>query len=261
MEGATIQLHPVLAATRSRRRTRKTETASAVLPLGRHLAGGKVGVPVTMPIRLLEKHTVVLAGAGWEDRTSAAPSRGGRATRDSLHRHRLCGEDGLATLGEAWPSRPSEWDPRMRTGPTLPGSLRGRPLDARQGGRKSPRVRTAPGSRHLEPRRGRARVGDRHGLRSTRLDRRGGQLARCAEQAGAHGRSGPSPKTEEVPLSSSSVSWTTSLRTQDSVSPTRRSWPSRWPTPLRSIPCKDSVNPSGSLAFLPVRDYNGRHAC
>jgi hypothetical protein len=25
--------------------------------------------------------------------------------------------------------------------------------------------------------------------------------------------------------------------------------------------CKASVNPSGSLAFQPVGDYNGRHAC
>ena len=112
--------------------TRKTETASqateprnaptkaitlkngsiesAVLSLGRRLAGGKVGDPVTMPIRLLEKHTVVLAGAG--------------SGKTVLLRHLVeeaallgipsividCAND-LATLGEAWPSRPSEWDP------------------------------------------------------------------------------------------------------------------------------------------------------
>ncbi len=78
------------------------------LPLGRRLQGGKAGESVGMPVRLLEKHAVVLAGSG---------------SGKTVFLKRLIEESALlgvpsividvandmAALGERWAEPPSEW--------------------------------------------------------------------------------------------------------------------------------------------------------
>jgi len=78
------------------------------LPLGRRLVANKPGEPVGMPLSLLEKHTLVLAGAG----------SGKTVLLKRLIEEALilgipsividCAND-LATLDEEWTSRPPEW--------------------------------------------------------------------------------------------------------------------------------------------------------
>jgi GTPase SAR1 family protein len=82
----------------------------ALFPLGRRLGGGKVGDPVTMPVRLLEKHSVVLAGAG-SGKTVLLRRLVEEAVLLGIPSIVIDCANDLATLGEAWPTRPSEWGP------------------------------------------------------------------------------------------------------------------------------------------------------
>ena len=78
------------------------------LPLGRRILANKPGDPLGMPLRLLEKHTLVMAGAG----------SGKTVLLKRLIEEALilgipsividCAND-LATLDEEWPSRPPDW--------------------------------------------------------------------------------------------------------------------------------------------------------
>lgn len=78
------------------------------LPLGRRILGNKPGEPIGMPITLLEKHTLVLAGAG-----SGKTVLLKRLIEESLIRGIPsividCAND-LATLDEEWSPLPAEW--------------------------------------------------------------------------------------------------------------------------------------------------------
>ena len=83
------------------------------LPLGRRLLANKPGEPVGMPLKLLEKHTLVLAGAG-----SGKTVLLKRLIEESLILGIPsividCAND-LATLDEEWSSRPPEWQDEDR---------------------------------------------------------------------------------------------------------------------------------------------------
>jgi GTPase SAR1 family protein len=87
-----------------------TSTRQSPFPLGRQLAGGRIVGTVTMPIGLLEKHTVVLAGAG-----SGKTVLLRRIIEEAVLRGVPsvvidCAND-LVTLDEEWPSPPADWLP------------------------------------------------------------------------------------------------------------------------------------------------------
>jgi hypothetical protein len=82
----------------------------APFPLGRQSAGGRVGNPVSMPIGLLEKHTVVLAGAGSGKTVLLRRMIEEAALRGVPSVVIDCAND-LATLDEEWPSPPEGWSP------------------------------------------------------------------------------------------------------------------------------------------------------
>jgi len=83
------------------------------LPLGRRILANKPGEPVSMPINLLEKHTLVLAGAG-----SGKTVLLKRLIEESLILGIPsividCAND-LATLDEEWSPDPAEWGDQYR---------------------------------------------------------------------------------------------------------------------------------------------------
>ena len=83
------------------------------LPLGRRILANKPGEPIGMPMNLLEKHTLVLAGAG-----SGKTVLLKRLIEESLILGIPsividCAND-LATLDEEWSPHPAEWEDEDR---------------------------------------------------------------------------------------------------------------------------------------------------
>lgn len=118
--------------------TPRPHLADDVLPLGRKLAGTRPGETLTMPLPLLSKHTVVLAGAG-SGKTVLLKRLIEEAALRGIPSIVLDGANDLAALGDAWPSQPAEWSDedtelaqfyRARVEPVIwtPGKRSGRPL-------------------------------------------------------------------------------------------------------------------------------------
>lgn len=81
----------------------------ASFPLGRQLVGGQAGEPVTMPVHLLEKHTVLLAGAGSGKTVLLRRIIEEAAILGVPSIVVDCAND-LATLDEPWPEPPQSWE-------------------------------------------------------------------------------------------------------------------------------------------------------
>ena len=77
-------------------------------PLGRQLVSGQAGDLVTMPVHLLEKHTVLLAGAGSGKTVLLRRIIEEAAILGVPSIVVDCAND-LATLDEPWPEPPSTW--------------------------------------------------------------------------------------------------------------------------------------------------------
>ncbi len=101
-------------AKQGREPSQKSEPLVAMqVPLGRRVLANKAGEPIRMPIHLLEKHTLVLAGAG----------SGKTVLLKRLIEETLilgipsividCAND-LAALDEEWSSEPAEWEDEDR---------------------------------------------------------------------------------------------------------------------------------------------------
>src|SRR5208337_4295854 len=80
------------------------------LPLGRRLTAGKAGDLTTMPVQLLEKHTIVLAGAG-SGKTVLLRRLIEEVALRGIPAIVIDGANDLATLDERWPTRPEGWHP------------------------------------------------------------------------------------------------------------------------------------------------------
>jgi hypothetical protein len=80
------------------------------LPLGRRLTAGKAGDVATVPVRLLEKHTIVLAGAG-SGKTVLLRRLVEEVALLGIPAIVIDGANDLATFDERWPTRPEGWLP------------------------------------------------------------------------------------------------------------------------------------------------------
>ena len=87
-----------------------TPPPEADIPLGRRLIAGKVGETVMLPVKLLEKHTIVLAGAG-SGKTVLLRRLVEEVALLGIPAIVIDAANDLATLDETWPSRPVEWQP------------------------------------------------------------------------------------------------------------------------------------------------------
>ena len=83
---------------------------SGLIPLGRRLVPNQAGEVVELPVRLLEKHTVVLAGAG-SGKTVLLRRLVEEAVLLGVPAIVIDGANDLATLDEAWPEPPDGWGP------------------------------------------------------------------------------------------------------------------------------------------------------
>ena len=88
---------------------RFVSTGETPFPLGRLSVAGRPGEPVTMPLGLLEKHTVVLAGAG-SGKTVLLRRMVEEAVLLGIPSIVIDFANDLATLGDAWPSPPDGWE-------------------------------------------------------------------------------------------------------------------------------------------------------
>lgn len=79
-----------------------------VVPLGRRLIGGKAGEPLTLPIRLLEKHTLVMAGAG-SGKTVFLRRLVEEAALAGVPSIVVDCANDLAALGDRWDAPPPQW--------------------------------------------------------------------------------------------------------------------------------------------------------
>ena len=77
-------------------------------PLGRRLVAGKAGDPITIPIDLLEKHVVVLAGAG-SGKTVLLKRMIEEAACRGVPSIVIDGANDLSAIGDRWPASPGEW--------------------------------------------------------------------------------------------------------------------------------------------------------
>ena len=127
---------------------------SVRLPLGRRILANKPGEPIGMPMNLLEKHTLVLAGAG-----SGKTVLLKRLIEESLILGIPsividCAND-LATLDEEWSPHPAEWgDEDRQKAEQYHRKKAGDHLDAGKGGWEPSVLRAPAGPRATEPRRG-----------------------------------------------------------------------------------------------------------
>ena len=87
-----------------------TSSRQSPFPLGRQFAGGRIVERVTMPIGLLEKHTVVLAGAG-SGKTVLLRRIVEEAVLLGVPSVVIDCANDLVTLDEEWPSLPTDWEP------------------------------------------------------------------------------------------------------------------------------------------------------
>ena len=138
------------AASRLIRRNKLRHTpATAQIPLGRRILANKPGEPVGMPIKLLEKHTLVLAGAG-----SGKTVLLKRLIEESLMLGIPsividCAND-LATLDEQWELTTGRMARRRSSeSRAIPPEERSHPLDAGKGSGESPVLRAPAGPRAL----------------------------------------------------------------------------------------------------------------
>jgi hypothetical protein len=79
------------------------------IPLGKRQIGSKTET-VRLPLQLLEKHTVVLAGAG-SGKTVLLKRIVEEAALEGIPSIVLDGANDLAALGDRWPQPPTEWSP------------------------------------------------------------------------------------------------------------------------------------------------------
>jgi len=82
--------------------------ADGLLPLGRKLVAGQPADPVTMPIGLLNKHALVLAGAG-SGKTVLLKRLVEEAALRGIPSIILDGANDMSALGDRWPARPEAW--------------------------------------------------------------------------------------------------------------------------------------------------------
>jgi hypothetical protein len=82
--------------------------SDGLLPLGRKLIAGHPGDAVSIPIGLLNKHAVVLAGAG-SGKTVLLKRLVEEAAVRRIPSIILDGANDMSALGDRWPSRPEAW--------------------------------------------------------------------------------------------------------------------------------------------------------
>ena len=84
------------------------DSSDTDFPLGRRLVAGKAGAPITIPIDLLEKHVVILAGAG-SGKTVLLKRMIEEAACRGIPSIVIDGANDLSALGDRWPASPDEW--------------------------------------------------------------------------------------------------------------------------------------------------------
>jgi hypothetical protein len=98
------------ADTSSKARMGPAPSRKAAFPLGRALVAGKAGNTISMPLGLLEKHTVVLAGAG-SGKTVLLRRLIEEAMLMGVPSIVIDSANDLAALDEEWPDQPDDWLP------------------------------------------------------------------------------------------------------------------------------------------------------
>lgn len=83
---------------------------SAVIPLGNRVSGSNVGKALSMPVTMLEKHTLVVAGAG-SGKTVLLKRIIEEAALVGVPSIVIDGANDLAALDELWPSPQATWGP------------------------------------------------------------------------------------------------------------------------------------------------------
>lgn len=84
--------------------------ADGLFPLGRRLVAGKPTSSLSVPLELLEKHLVVLAGAG-SGKTVLLKRIVEEAALRNVPSIVIDGANDLAALGDRWPIQPTDWTP------------------------------------------------------------------------------------------------------------------------------------------------------
>jgi hypothetical protein len=98
---------PVVSTTR---RDAPTQASPPMIPLGRRLIGLEPHAVLSMPVTWLEKHAIVVAGAG-SGKTVLLKRLIEEAALLGVPSIVIDGANDLAALDEAWPSPPASWEP------------------------------------------------------------------------------------------------------------------------------------------------------
>ena len=88
-------------------------------PSGSRLVAGKVGETITLRVKLLENHTIVLAGSG-SGKTVLLRRLVEEVALLGIPAIVIDAANDLATLDEKWPTPPGDWQPEDKQKAMLP---------------------------------------------------------------------------------------------------------------------------------------------